>query len=100
MASIYLEEAEFFKTEISINEGIKYSRMMGDNTSVYYYLYKAYELEVKRKNYPKALKYLKEVHYHDSLQLSRNLSDNIGKTSSYYLQLQKIQENELTIAKQ
>ncbi|HEY1060957.1 MAG TPA: tetratricopeptide repeat protein [Daejeonella sp.] len=100
LASIYLEEAEYFKTEISINEGIKYSRMMGDNTSVYYYLYKAYELEVKRKNYPKALKYLKEVHYHDSLQLSRNLSDNIGKTSSYYLQLQKIQENELTIAKQ
>lgn len=100
LASIYLEQADYFKTEISINEGIKYSRMMGDNTSVNYYLYKAYELEVKRKNYPKALKYLKEVHYHDSLQLSRNLSDNIGKTSSHYLQLQKIQENELTIAKQ
>ena len=100
LASIYLEQAEYLKTETSINEGIKYSRMMGDNTSVYYYLYKAYELEVKRKNYPKALKYLKEVHYHDSLQLSRNLSDNIGKTSSHYLQLQKIQENELTIAKQ
>jgi len=100
LASIYLEQAEYLKTENSINEGIKYSRMMGDNTSVYYYLYKAYELEVKRKNYLKALKYLKDVHYHDSLQLSRNLSDNIGKTSSHYLQLQKIQENELTIAKQ
>lgn len=100
LASVYLEQAEYFKTEISINEGIKYSRIMGDNTSIYYYLYKAYELEVKRKNYPKALKYLKEVHYHDSLQLSRNLSDNIEKTSSHYLQLQKIQENELTIAKQ
>lgn len=100
LASIYLEQAEYFKTETAINEGIKYSRMMGDNTSVYYHLYKAYELEVKRKNYPKALKYLKEVHYHDSLQLSRNLSDNIGKTSSHYLQLQKIRENELTIAQQ
>ncbi len=56
--------------------------------------------EVKRKNYPKALKYLKEVQYHDSLQLSINLSDNIRKASSHYLQLQKIQENELIIAQQ
>lgn len=100
LTTIYLEQAEYFKAEASINDGIKYSRMLGDNNSVYYYLYKAYELELKRKNYPKALRYLKEVHHHDSLQLSRNLSDNIRKTSSHYLQLQKIQENELVIAQQ
>ncbi|MDP2413448.1 tetratricopeptide repeat protein [Daejeonella sp.] len=100
LASIYLEQTEYFKAEASINEGIKYARGMGDNNSVYYYLHKAYELELKRRNYSKALKYLKEVHHHDSLQLSRNLSDNIGKTSSHYLQLQKIQKNELIITQQ
>ena len=100
LAAIYLEQGEHSKAENSINEGIKYSRILDDNNSIYYFLYKAYELEQKRKNYSKALKYLKEVQYHDSLQLSRNLSDNIGKTSSHYLQLQKIQENELVIAQQ
>jgi tetratricopeptide (TPR) repeat protein len=100
LATIYLEQKEYTKAETSINEGIKYSRLMGDKNSVYFYLYKAYELELERKDYPKALRYLKEVHYHDSIQFSKNLSDNIGKTHSNYLQLQKIQENELVIAKQ
>ncbi len=100
LTAIYLEQENYSKAESSINEGIKYSMIIGDNNSVYYYLYKAYELEQKRGNYQKALKYLKEVQHNDSLQLARNLSDNIGKTSSHYLQSQKIQENELTIAQQ
>lgn len=100
LAAIYLEQEEYPEAEASINEGIKYSRLMGDNNSIYYYLYKSYELEKKRKNYSKALQYLKEVNHQDSLLLSKNLSDNISKTSSHYLQLQKIQANELVIARQ
>ena len=100
LASIYLDQKEYKKAEIAINEGINFAGKIGDNNSIYYYLFKRYELEEKRKNYPIALKYLKEVQHHDSIQLSKNLSDNIGKTSSHYLQLQKIQENELIIAKQ
>jgi len=100
LAAIYLEQEEFTKAEGAINEGVKYSKILGDYNSIYYYLYKAYELEQKRKDYPKALEYLKKVHHHDSLQLSKNLFDNIFKTSSYYLQLQKINKNELIIAQQ
>ena len=100
LAAIYLEQEEYDKAEDSINEGLKYSRILGDSNSIYYYLYKAYELEQKRKNYSKALEYLKKVYHHDSLQLSKNLSDNISKTSSHYVQLQKLHENELIIAQQ
>ena len=100
LAAIYLEQEEYDKAEDSINEGLKYSRILGDSNCIYYYLYKAYELEQKRKNYSKALEYLKKVYHHDSLQLSKNLSDNISKTSSHYVQLQKLHENELIIAQQ
>ena len=100
LAAIYLEQEDFSNAGASINEGIRYSRLIGDNNSVNYFIYKAFEIEQKRKNYLKALTYLKEVHHYDSLLLSRNLSDNIEKTSLHYLQLQKIQENELVIAQQ
>jgi tetratricopeptide (TPR) repeat protein len=100
LVAIYLEQKEYSKAEFYINEGIEYSKILKDNNSFYHFLYKAYELEQKRKNFAKALKHLKEVYRYDSILLSRNMSDNIGKTSSHYWQIQKIEEKELIIAQQ
>ena len=100
LVALYQEQKKYSNAEFYITEGIKYSKILGDNNSYYYFLYKAYEIEQKKKNFIKALKYLKEVHTNDSIQLSKNRSDNIGKTSLNYLQVQKIKENELIIAKQ
>lgn len=100
LASTYLEQNRFSKTDSAIKEGIKYSKNLKDTKFVHFYLYKAYELELKRKNLVKALEYLKKVYSYDSLQLVKNLSDNITKTSSNFYQLQKLKENELIIAKQ
>jgi tetratricopeptide (TPR) repeat protein len=100
LVTIYLEQKEYSKAEIHINEGIEYSKILKDNNSFYHFLYKAYELEEIRKKFAKALKHLKEVYHHDSILLSRNVSDNIGKTSLHYWQIQKIEEKELIIAQQ
>jgi len=100
LVTIYLEQKEYSKAEIHINEGIEYSKILKDNNSFYHFLYKAYELEERRKKFAKALKHLKEVYHHDSILLSRNVSDNIGKTSLHYWQIQKIEEKELIIAQQ
>jgi len=100
LASIYLEQNHFSKTDSAIKEDIKYSKNLKDTKFVHFYLYTAYELELKRKNLAKALEYLKKVYSYDSLQLVKNLSDNITKTSSNFYQLQKLKENELIIAKQ
>jgi tetratricopeptide (TPR) repeat protein len=100
LVSIYLEQKKYSNADFYLNEGIKYSKILSDNNSYFNFLYKAYELEQKRKNFFKALRYLKEVHRNDSIQLLKNMSDNIGKTSLHYLQIQKIKENELIIAKQ
>ena len=100
LVSLYLDQKEYSNADFYINEGIRYSKILKDNNSYYHFLFKAYELEQKRKNFYSALKYLKEVHFYDSIRLSKNISDNIGKTSSNYLQLQKIKENKLIIAQQ
>ena len=100
LVSLYLAQKEYSNADFYIKEGIRYSKILNDNNSYYHFLYKAYELEQKRKNFYNALKYLKEVHFYDSVRLSKNMSDNIGKTSSHYLQIQKIKENKLIIAQQ
>lgn len=100
LASINIEKELFSEANKNIQEGLKYSKIENNLDLKQKLLYIAYSLEQRRKNYPKALEYLKKVYQRDSLLLSENKSDNIGKTSSYYSQLQKIQENELIIARQ
>ena len=100
LAYIYLEQSEFKLAEMAISEGLKYSQGMKNKIMNNDFLRLTYELELKKKNYKKALKYLSLVYYNDSLLLNENLSSNIDFNSRHYLQQQKIQENELIIAKQ
>jgi tetratricopeptide (TPR) repeat protein len=100
LSEIYLNEQNFSAAEKIIKEGIHYSNILNDSKSKYYFIFHLYEIEKKRNNPLKALKYLMQVHKYDSLLASKNHNDNLGKTSSYYLQKQINQENELTISKQ
>ena len=100
LAYIYLEQSEFKLADMAISEGLKYSQGVKNKIMNNDFLRLTYELELKKKNYKKALKYLSLVYHNDSLLLNENLSSNIDFNSRHYLQQQKIQENELTIAKQ
>jgi tetratricopeptide (TPR) repeat protein len=100
LSEIYLKEQNFLAAEKTIKEGIHYSNILKDSLSKYYFIHHLYKIEKKQNNTLKAFKYLIQIHKFDSLQLSKNQSDYLGKTTGYYTQQQKIQENELTIAKQ
>lgn len=100
LVAVYLEQGKFDKAKERIQEGLKYASILKDTTSINYLLYKDFEINEKLKNYSTALTRLKHVYKHDSLLLSKYQSDNIGKTSTYYIQLQKLQEKELIIANQ
>ena len=100
LTEIYTREQDYISAKHSINEGIKYSKILKDKDTEYDFIYTAYELENRKGDFKNALKYLLIVYKHDSLQLNNNQSDNIGITSQHYIQLQKIQEKELVITRQ
>lgn len=98
LAEISIDKNDFNTAERHIHEGIKFAKKNKKATKDL--LLTAYDLEYKRKDYFKALKHLSQLYKTDSLLLSKYQSDNIGKTSTYYIQLQKLQEKELIIANQ
>lgn len=100
LADISINNNQFQLAKKYLNKGYTYSKMLKNKKYEKIVLHTAYELEYRQKNYLKALKNLKLIHEYDSITLSEQLSDNILKTSKHYFQLQKLQENELTIAKQ
>lgn len=97
LSKIYLEQGRFYEAEINIEQGLKYSAITENKGSSFNLLHAAYELEIRKNNYKNALKYLIQIHKYDSLLLSKNQSDNIGKTTRNHLQQLKIQESELII---
>ena len=100
LSYIFLDQNELKLADSSIKEGLKYANRVNNRTMDDDFLRLSYELELKRKNYQKAIKHLSLAYHNDSLMLNENLSSNIDFNSRHYLQQQKIQENELTIAKQ
>lgn len=100
LAYIYLEQSEFKLAEMAISEGLNHSQGVNNKIINNDFLRLTYELELKKKNYKNALKYLSLVYHNDSLLLNENLSSNIDFNSRHYLQQQKLKENELIIAKQ
>lgn len=100
LAYIYLEQNKFNLAEETIANGFRYAIKVKNPILDNDFLRITYELELKRKNYKKALKYLSQAFTNDSLLLNENQSNNIEFNSQHYLQQQKIQEKELVIAKQ
>ncbi len=100
LSYIYLEQNEFKLVEETIAEGLKYSKNVDNKILDNDFVRVRYELELKQKNYQKALKYLSLAYQNDSLMLLENQSSNVDINSQHYLQQQKIQEKELIITKQ
>lgn len=100
LTSIFVAENNFNKAEEFLNEGIAFTKLVNDDKKMYDYTYTSYELEAKRKNYEKALHYLKEVHDLDSINYKKNTASNINLIQETLRQQQIQKENELTIANQ
>lgn len=100
LAYVYLDKNDVKLAEQTIDEGLKYSQKLNSPDLDNDFLRIRYELELKKRNYQKALKYLALAYHNDSLRLNENQSSNIDINARHYLQQQKIQEKELIIADQ
>lgn len=100
LSSIFITENNYKKAEEYLNEGIAFARLVKNDKIIYDFTYSYYELESKKKNFEKALLYLKDVHTQDSINYKKNIASNINLVQETLKQQQKQKENESIIDKQ
>lgn len=100
LTSIYIAKGAFDKAEVFLKEGVAFSKLVNDEKRLYDYTFTSYELEFKRKNYQKAISYLKEVHEQDSINYKKNIASNINLIQETLKQQQQQTENEIIIERQ
>ncbi|MBK0381861.1 tetratricopeptide repeat protein [Pedobacter sp. SD-b] len=100
LSAIYIAENKFEDASKFLNEGMAFAKLVNDSKIIYDYIYTNYQLEYKRKNYEKALGYLKEINVLDSVNYNKNITSNINLIQQTLKQQQQQKENELTIQQQ
>ncbi len=100
LSSVHIAQNRFEEAEKTIEEGLQYSELLQDSKLVNNYTITSFELENKRKNYFKALTYLRKAYRTDSAGYANNISDKISLLESQHTQIEKQKENELMIARQ
>ncbi len=100
LSSVHIAQSRFEEAEKTIEDGLKYAELLDDSKLVRNYTLTSFELESKRKNYFKALTYLRKAYRSDSAKFVNNISDKISLLEAQHIQLEKQKENELTIARQ
>ena len=77
-----------------------FAKLVKNDKLEYDFVYSYYELESKRKNYEKALLYLRQVYTKDSVNYKENIASNITLIQQTLKQEQKQTENEIIIERQ
>jgi tetratricopeptide (TPR) repeat protein len=94
LASLYMNQKKFDEAEKIVNEGINYTRLVKDPKLEYDYKHTTYELEYNRKNYAKAMFYLREIYKIDSATFKTNTSVQMKLIEATRKQEEQIKENE------
>lgn len=100
LTSIYAAKNDFVKAEEFLKEGLAFAKLVKDDKIIYDFTFSYYELERKRKNFEKALFYLKEVYDQDSVNYKKNISSNINLIQETLKQQEQQRENEIIIERQ
>lgn len=100
LSSIYIAKKEYKKALITIQNGLSFAKLAQDKKMVYDFYYTTYELETKRKNYERALAYLRLAYKQDSVNYTANESDKISLMVNQAKQQELLRKKELTIVKQ
>ncbi|WP_184550379.1 tetratricopeptide repeat protein [Mucilaginibacter sp. FT3.2] len=74
LASLYMIQKKFDDAERIVKEGVTYTQLVKDPKLEYDYKHTTYELEYNRKDYAKAMFYLREIYKVDSANFKTNTS--------------------------
>jgi len=96
LALVYVSSNKFAEAEKIIAEGLAFSQILKDDALIHDFKYTNYQLELKRKNYQGAVKYLSEVYSKDSLEKKTQVSAQIMLFEERKKREDQEKENELT----
>ncbi|WP_183562771.1 tetratricopeptide repeat protein [Mucilaginibacter sp. SP1R1] len=100
LASLYINQKRFDDAEKTVKEGVTYAQLFKDPKLDYDYKHTTYELEYNRKNYERALYYLREIYKVDSTTYRSNTSVQMNLIETKRKQEEQIKENERVAERQ
>ncbi|MCC8407339.1 tetratricopeptide repeat protein [Mucilaginibacter sp. UR6-1] len=100
LASLYIAKDKFAEAVNIVEEGKTYSNIIKDQKLIYDYEYTNYQLEYKRKNYEKALRYLQDIYRQDSTLHKSNESTKITLIQKQFEQAETERKTALLLQRQ
>ncbi|MCD8739422.1 tetratricopeptide repeat protein [Mucilaginibacter roseus] len=100
LASLYIAKDKFADAVRVVEEGKTYSNIIKDQKLIYDYEYTNYQLEFKRKNYEKALRYLQAIYRQDSTLHKSNESTKINLIQKQFEQAETERKAALLLQRQ
>ncbi|PWK77173.1 tetratricopeptide repeat protein [Mucilaginibacter oryzae] len=94
LAALYVAREDYSNAEKIVQEGSAYTQLVKDPKLDYDYRYTTYELELKRKNYGKALTLLRGIYSQDSATYKTNASAQMNLVEAKRRQEEQVKENE------
>lgn len=100
LTSLYTTLNEFDKAEKYRNEGVGFAQIINSDKLLYDYQFDSFELEFKRKNYERALGYLRTIYKQDSIKYKTRTFLALNLSQIKYDQEKKQQESRIIIERQ
>ena len=100
IAELFIAQNKFPQAETAITEGLTYSHIIKDQKIQADFEYTRYQLELKRKNYKKALFYLIDIHKQDSTTFKKNSSTQINLIREQFNQQARQRATEILMQRQ
>lgn len=100
LASLYIDQSKFDDAQEIVAEGLNYANIIKDEKLKHDFNYTNYELEFKRKNYERALFYLRDIYHQDSSSFKTSVSAQLGLLDVKHKQEARDKENQLIIQRQ
>ncbi len=100
LSSLYIAKQDYTSAEKYVDEGISNSEIIKNKRLLSDFKYTSYQLEVKRKNFEKALYYLQDIYAKDSTDFQNYVSARIKLLQIKHKAEEKEQANANTILRQ
>jgi tetratricopeptide (TPR) repeat protein len=100
LADLFIAEGKFVKAQNTITEGITYAAIIKSEKIQSDFKYTSYQLELKRKNFEKALYYLRDIYQRDSIEQKQGTSTEITIMREQVKAQARQRENEFLLQRQ